>query len=79
MDVSKALIVIGIILIVVIGFNVVIYFSARGKHSINEIDILQKATKKIRHPWDDEETMLSELSQRVKKLQANTSDQEEEK
>ena len=51
MDISKALIVVGIILIVVIGFNVVIYFSARGKHSINEIDILQRATKKIRNPW----------------------------
>ena len=79
MDISKALIVVGIILIVVIGFNVVIYFSARGKHSINEIDILQRATKKIRNPWNDEDSMLGELSQLVKKLQEDASDQENKK
>ena len=50
MDPGKALLVVGITLIVVIGFNVMIYFSSRGDRTVKQVEKFRRAAKRIRTP-----------------------------
>jgi hypothetical protein len=70
MDLSKAAIVVGITLLIVILFNLAI-FSTFGKKrgDKNEtIDMLSRAFKTARDPWKGEDNDLQELSERVDAL-----------
>lgn len=84
MDPGRALIVVGITLVVVILFNVGIYLSARGERTINQVELLRRAGRRFRNPWGVEDKMLDELSQAAAKLReeedgaANKDEQDEE-
>jgi len=78
MDPGKALLVVGITLIVVIGFNVMIYFSSRGDRTVNQVEMFRRAAKRIRSPWIVEDTMLEELSQATARLKEDKANQESE-
>ncbi|MCJ7702853.1 MAG: hypothetical protein MUO62_14820 [Anaerolineales bacterium] len=70
MNTEKAALVITITLIVVILFNLAIYFFAkRRRDTPGEVDLLRKAAKRARNPWAEENANLESLSQLVAKLQ----------
>ena len=78
MDYSKAAIVVGIALLLVILFNLAIYSSfgrKRGNQS-GTINMLQSAFKTARDPWKDEDNALKELAERVKSFTEDIEDQE---
>jgi site-specific DNA-adenine methylase len=68
MDFSKAFIIVGIALVVVILFNVGIYFGYARKNSRNEFNDMINVMKNARNPWSDEDANLKELSRRVDSL-----------
>jgi hypothetical protein len=71
MDPGRALIVVGITLVIVILFNVGIYLSARGERTINQVELLRRAGRRFRNPWGVEDKMLAELSQAAAKLRGD--------
>ena len=68
MDFSKAFIIVGIALVVVILFNVGIYFGYARKNSRNEFNDMINVMKNARNPWGEEDANLKELSRRVDSL-----------
>jgi len=78
MDLGKALIIVAITMIAVIGFNVIIYLGAKGDRTIHQVELLKRASKMIRNPWQVEDSMLNELSEAANKLRDNSADQKEE-
>lgn len=68
MDFSNAFIIVGIALVVVILFNVGIYFGYARKNSRNEFNDIINVMKHARNPWEEEDAKLRELSQRVNAL-----------
>ena len=71
MDYSKAALVIFLTLVIVIGFNLVIYFSysKRNDGGGGSVDMLRNAYKRARNPWEIEDSNLKELSERVAELE----------
>jgi hypothetical protein len=71
MEVGRALLVVGITLLVVVLVNVGIYLSVmrRGKgqknSTVGQIELLRRASKRARNPWEDEDNRLEELSRKV--------------
>lgn len=74
MDPVKAAIVISITLVIVVLFNILLYLGARGKRTSRQIDLFKKAIGQISNPWENEDTMLEELSQRVRHLEHKEND-----
>jgi len=76
MNVEKATLVISITLILVIIVNAAIYVAVKRRKTTGQIKLLQRAAKKARDPWGDENAKLEELSRRVAELRG---DEETEK
>jgi len=74
MDFSRAFVIVGIALVLVILFNVAIYFGYGRKNSRNEFNDMIKAMKKMRNPWEEEDKDLHELSKRVATLKKDLDD-----
>ena len=74
MDFSRAFVIVGIALVLVILFNVAIYFGYGRKNSRNEFNDMIKAMKKMRSPWEEEDKDLNELSRRVAALKKDLDD-----
>jgi hypothetical protein len=68
MDFSKAFVIVGIALVVVILFNIGIYFGYARKNSRNEFNDMINVMKNARNPWEEEDANLKELSKRVDAL-----------
>jgi site-specific DNA-adenine methylase len=68
MDFSKAFVIVAIALVVVVLFNVGIYFGYARKNSRNEFNDMIDVMKNIRNPWSEEDASLEELSRRVDSL-----------
>jgi hypothetical protein len=68
MDYSKAALVVGLTLIIVIGFNVMLYISATRDNSAGTIEMLRRAAQRARDPWKNEAGDLEELSRMVSTL-----------
>lgn len=67
-DLGRAALIVGVTLIVVVLINVIIYYSASGKRSSQQIDMLRQAARRARNPWEPEDKALEELSRRVAAL-----------
>ena len=80
MDYSKAALVIFLTLVIVIGFNVVIYFSysKRNGSGGGAVDMLRSAFKRARNPWEIEDSNLKELSERVAELKKDAHKNQED-
>ena len=76
-DPGKVLLVIGLTLLIVIGVNVLIYFSVTRKGTIGQIELMQRAARQARNPWEREDNSLTELSKLVADLQ-NKSDEKQD-
>lgn len=76
MDVTKALLVVVITLVIVVGINAAIYIGVTRKNSRNsslgQIELLRKAAGRVKDPWESENTNLSELSRLVKDFRSST-------
>jgi hypothetical protein len=68
MDYSKAAVVVCLTLIIVIGFNIILYVSATRDKSAGTIELLRRASQRARHPWEKEDNDLEELSRIASKL-----------
>ena len=67
------MLVIGLTLLIVVGVNVLIYFSVTRKNTIGQIELLRRAAKQARNPWEVEDNALAELSKLVADLKENSS------
>lgn len=68
MDTGRAALVIFLTVFIVIGVNALIYLSLRKRSSIGQIEMMRRAARRARNPWEDEENDLRELSRRVAEL-----------
>jgi hypothetical protein len=68
MDIQSVMIVVGVTLVLVIGFNLAIFFSYGRKDSPNEFQMLRNAVRRMKNPWQVEEEALAELSEKVEGL-----------
>lgn len=73
MDPVKAAIVISVTLVIVVFFNIILYLGARGNRTNRQIDLFKTALGQISNPWEREDNMLDELSQRVQDLKQQDS------
>lgn len=67
-DTGKAFLVVVLTILGVVVINVSIYYMVRGRGTIQQIEMLRKATKQVRNPWELEDQALDELSTLVKSL-----------
>jgi len=71
MEEQKALLVIGITLIVVILFNLAIYKAVKRRNDQpGEIELFRRALTRARDPWGDEKANREALSKMVAELQS---------
>ncbi len=68
MDTGKAVLVVAITLILVVAINAWIYFAFSRKNTIGQIEILQRAARQLKNPWQSEDNDLQELSRLVKDM-----------
>jgi hypothetical protein len=80
MNLERAALIVIITLFVVILFNVGLYLAFRNEGSSgNLVEMLQRASKRAKDPWKDEDEALAELSRRVKELKIADEDPEKRK
>ena len=78
MDYSKAALVVCLTLIIVIGFNIILYISATRDKSASTIEMLQRASQRARDPWENEDNNLEELSRIVSTLKNKVSGEKDQ-
>lgn len=71
MDMDRAFLIICLTVGAVVLFNVMIYLSLRRGNEVTTIDLLRKASRRARNPWQDEDEALQELSDLVAGLRTN--------
>lgn len=77
-DSGKVLLVIGLTLLIVIGVNVLIYFSVTRKGTIGQIELMRRAANQARNPWEVEDNALAELSKLVADLKKDSSQDQDD-
>jgi hypothetical protein len=78
MDYSKAVLIVCLTLIIVIGFNIIIYASAKRDKSAGTVELLRRASQRARDPWKNEDDDLEELSRIVSILRNQVSEEKEQ-
>jgi len=69
MDLEKAGLVICLTLFIVIGVNAAIYAAVSRGKTAGQIELIRRAARRAKDPWEEEDQALKELSKRVKNLQ----------
>jgi hypothetical protein len=77
MDFERGLLVIGLILILVILFNVVLYFAFTSRSTRQQLRMLGKLAQRARNPWQSEDEALAELRKRITELESGEDDEQE--
>ena len=67
----KVLVVVGLTFMIIIAFNVVLYFSAIGKSTTGQVNLLRRAAGRVKNPWQAEDDDLKKLSQMVAELKVD--------
>jgi len=67
-DTGRAALVIVLTILGVILINLAIYAMVRGKGTTGQIELMRKAAKQARNPWEIEDTALKDLSELVKQF-----------
>jgi hypothetical protein len=62
MELDRAFLVVCLTVGAVILFNVMIYLSLRRGKGVTSINMMRKAARRARNPWQDEEDALQELA-----------------
>ena len=68
MDFSRAVPVICLALILVVGINAFLFVSLSHKNNVGQIELMRRAAKRARDPWEQENKDLQELSRIVEEL-----------
>lgn len=69
MDISLSPVaVIGLVVLIVVVVNGGLILSLRRGGSHRQIEMLRRVAKAARHPWSEQEKAVSELRERVSKL-----------
>jgi uncharacterized protein HemX len=63
MDVSRVLLVIALVVVIVVGVHAALYALLRRGGLTREIKLLQKAGKRARQPWKEENAQLEQLAE----------------
>jgi hypothetical protein len=66
---SNVLLVLCLVVLIGLGVPAMIYAGLRRGGSVGQIELLRRASKNLRHPWQREDSQLAELSKRVEALQ----------
>lgn len=76
MDMDRALLVICLTVAVVVLINIMIYLSLRRGNEVTTVDLMRKAARRARNPWQDEDDALQELSEIVAGLRPDENEVE---
>lgn len=76
MDSDRALLVICLTVGAVVLINIMIYLSLRRGNEVTAVDMLRKAARRARNPWQDEDDALQELSDIVAGLRSGENQDE---
>ena len=68
MDYSKVALVICLTVFIVVGINATIYVALRGRNEVGQIELLRRAAKTARRPWQSEDENLRKLAEMVADL-----------
>ena len=69
-DAGRALLVIVLTVAGVILINLAIYAMVKSRGNIGQIEMMRKAVKQARNPWEVEDKALKDLSDLVKQLKS---------
>lgn len=64
------------LLFLVVGLPLSIWFGSRQKRGPHAGDVIHRAGKRARNPWEQETASLHELSDRVRSIRADTATSE---
>jgi hypothetical protein len=78
MDTGRVMLITGLILILVIIFNVILYFASTSRSTRHQLRIIGKLAKQAKNPWQNEDQALAELRERITELESVKDDEEEE-
>jgi hypothetical protein len=78
MDAGRVLLITGLILILVIIFNIILYFASTSRSTRQQLRIIGKLAKRARNPWQNEDQALVELRERITELERVKDDEQEE-
>ncbi len=70
MDLDRAFLVVCLTVAGVVAINVMIFLSVRRGKDVTTIDLMRKAARRVRNPWQDEDDALEELSELVSGLKS---------
>jgi len=75
-DTNRAALVICLVIAAVAVINLAMFAMLRRSRSggVGQIELLRRAAHRARHPWQDEDDALQELSRRVTELKENQTD-----
>jgi hypothetical protein len=68
MDATKIILIVCITLVAVAILNAAIFAALRRGNEAGQIELLQRAARRTRRPWQPEDEALKELSKRVEAL-----------
>jgi hypothetical protein len=68
MDTTKIILVVCITLAAVAIINAAIYAAFRRGNEAGQIQLIQRAVRRSRQPWQKEDEALNELSKRIEEL-----------
>jgi len=78
MDSGNALLIVGIIIVVVILFNIGLVISLTGPSTREQLRLFGKLARGTRNPWKRQNEELSELRDRVSQFESDAHDAEEQ-
>jgi hypothetical protein len=78
MDSGNALLIVGIIIVVVILFNIGLVISLTGPSTREQMRLMGKLARGTRNPWKNQNEELSELRDRVAQFEADEHEAEEQ-
>lgn len=66
MDYERVALVVCLTLFIIIGINAALYVTlTRRNGTIGQIELMRRAARRARHPWEEEDKSLEELSRLV--------------
>ena len=69
---GNILLVICLTALIGLGVPAMLYAGLRRRGTIGQIELMRRAAKRSRQPWQPEDSQLKELAQRVAKLHRKT-------
>lgn len=75
---TRVIVALCLVAVLVIGINAALFFSLRKTSTTRHVQLWQKAAKRVREPWKDEDEALQNLSKLVSQLREEQESAEDE-